>query len=108
MNTTGHIKYLGGSFFTKWMAFSSAVTGVDAEEVAPILDQRVSGWIETNTNNTVRTSLSTSSTADYARYLDLLDAWRNTSGWTRTRVQVELAIFELARDRPNSSSVGKT
>lgn len=100
LNNTGHIKYLGGAFFTKWMSFASAVTSADAEGVAPILDKRVRDWIESHTGDTVPISLSTSSTDDYARYLDLLDAWRTGTDWSKTRVQVELAIFELARDRP--------
>jgi hypothetical protein len=100
LNNSGHIKYLGGAFFTKWMSFASARVSVDAEEVAPILDKRVRDWIELHTRDTTRVKLSTTSTDDYARYLALLDAWRNGDDWFRTPVQVELAIFDLTRDRP--------
>ena len=44
-------------------------------------------------------NLSTTSTDSYAKYLALLDGWRNSDEWSRTRVQVELAIFDLTRDR---------
>lgn len=99
LNNSGHIKYLGGAFFTKWMSFASAPLSIDAEEVAPILDKRVRDWIERQTLGAEPVSLSTTSTADYRTYLDLLDAWRKTGDWSRTRVQVELAIFDLTRDR---------
>lgn len=101
MNNSGHIKYLGGAFFTKWISFASARLSVHAEEVAPILDKRVRDWIDQHTRDTARVNLSTTSTDDYARYLALLDAWRNGDNWSRTRVQVELAIFDLTRDRLN-------
>lgn len=39
----GRLPYLGGAFFTKWLYFASAVDGVDAEDAAPILDQRIAG-----------------------------------------------------------------
>lgn len=99
MNNSGHIRYLGGAFFTKWISFASARSSVYAEEMAPIFDKRVRDWIDLHTRHTTRVNLSTTSTDDYARYLALLDAWRNGDNWSRTRVQVELAIFELARDR---------
>ena len=47
-NREGHIKYLGGAFFTKWMSFSSMAESVDDERVAPILDKRVRDWIVAN------------------------------------------------------------
>lgn len=101
LNNEGHIKYLGGAFFTKWMSFASATEGTDTEEVAPILDKRVRDWIEINTRDTGGISLSTTSTADYSRYLTVLDVWRRGNNWSRTRVQVESAIFDLSRDRPD-------
>lgn len=96
MNNEGKIKYLGGAFFTKWLAYTSMVNSVDGPEVAPILDERVRDWIAAQTAGQV--DLSTTSTPDYRQYLDLLDTWGDAFG--RTRTQVELAIFELARDRP--------
>ena len=99
MNNSGHIKYLGGAFFTKWISFASARGSVDAEDVAPIFDKRVRDWIDLNTRGTRRMNLSTTSTDGYAKYLALLDSWRNGADWSRTRVQVELAIFDLTRDR---------
>lgn len=99
MNNEGKVKYLGGAFFTKWLAFSSMVGSVDGPEVAPILDKRVRDWIAANTSGGgERVSLSTTSSRDYQRYLELLDVWGSPSG--RTRSQVELAIFDLTRDRP--------
>lgn len=97
LNNSGHIKYLGGAFFTKWLSFASALVSVDGEEVAPILDKRVRDWIDRQTRKTAPINLSTTSTVGYATYLSLLDAWRVGDGWSRTRAQVELAIFELGR-----------
>ena len=104
LNNSGHIKYLGGAFFTKWISFASARTRIDAEEVAPILDKRVRDWIYKHTRATIPVDLSTTSTDDYTTYLSLLDAWRQGDGWTRTRAQVELAIFDLTRDRPDEGA----
>jgi hypothetical protein len=98
MNNEGKIKYLGGAFFTKWIAFASMVDSIDGPDVAPILDKRVSDWIAANTVPGERTCLSPQSSGDYCRYLDVLDSWGAPFG--RTRAQVELGIFELTRDRP--------
>ena len=98
MNNDGKIKYLGPAFFTKWLAFSSMTNSVDGKNVAPILDKRVRDWIFQNTKGADQINLRTTSTAHYQRYLDLLDAWGGPYG--RTRAQVELAIFDLTRDRP--------
>ncbi|WP_218221868.1 hypothetical protein [Nesterenkonia sp. Act20] len=73
-------------------------SAVDGPEVAPILDKRVRDWIANHTADDDHVSLSTTSSHDYLRYLELLDAWGSPLG--RTRAQVELAIFELTRDRP--------
>jgi hypothetical protein len=62
LNNSGHIKYLGGAFFTKWISFASARTSIDAEEVAPILDKRVRDWINKHTRTTMPVDLSTTST----------------------------------------------
>ncbi|HEX7351641.1 hypothetical protein [Brachybacterium sp.] len=90
------MKHLGGAFFTKWLAFASMTGAVDGSEVAPILDKRVITWLREHT--TPSEGLSTSRTPSYERYLELLDAWGGP--FARTRTQVELAIFELTRDRP--------
>lgn len=95
MNNEGHVKHLGGAFFTKWLAFASMTGEIDGPEVAPILDTRVITWIAQHTTPSV--TLSTSKTPSYERYLELLDAWG--APHDRTRTQVELAIFELTRDR---------
>lgn len=91
MNNEGYIKYLRAAFFTKWLSYSSMVHSVDGEEVVPILDKRVRDWIEATTEG--RENLSTTSTADYSRYVDILGAWGSES--KRSRVQVELEIFRL-------------
>lgn len=98
MNNEGKVKYLGGAFFTKWLSFASMVDSVDGPRVAPILDKRVRDWIASSTPMAQPLKLSTTSTADYRRYLELLDAWGGPFG--RTRVQVEQSIFDLTRDRP--------
>lgn len=98
LNNEGKIKFLGPAFFTKWLAFSSMSDAVDGKDVAPILDKRVRDWISQNTKGAQHISLRTTLTKDYRRYLDLLDAWG--SPYQRTRAQVELAIFDLTRDRP--------
>lgn len=98
MNNDGKIKYFGGAFFTKWLAFCSMTDSVDSEKVAPILDKRVRDWVAQHTSAMDRVSLSTTSSSSYQRYLELLDAWGAPHG--RTRAQVELAIFDLTRDRP--------
>ncbi|MBK0332062.1 hypothetical protein I8D64_11695 [Brachybacterium sp. MASK1Z-5] len=95
MNNEGRVKHLGGAFFTKWLAFTSMTGDIDGPEVAPILDKRVITWIRKNTTPAVE--LTTTRTASYQRYLELLDAWGSPHG--RTRTQVELAIFEITRGR---------
>lgn len=96
MNNDGKVKHLGGAYFTKWLAFTSMTGAIDGPEVAPILDKRVIGWIRENTKPSEK--LTIWRTPNYERYLELLDAWGASYG--RTRTQVELAIFELTRDRP--------
>lgn len=96
MNNDGHVKHLGGAYFTKWLAFTSMTGAIDGPEVAPILDKRVITWIRENT--TPSEKLTTERTPSYERYLELLHAWG--APYSRTRTQVELAIFELTRDRP--------
>lgn len=98
MNNDGKVKYLGGAFFTKWLAFSSMVDSIDGRDVAPILDKRVRDWIAAHTEGGERVWLSTSSSGDYGRYVELLEAWGTPFG--RTCAEVELAIFDLTRDRP--------
>lgn len=93
MNNEGHVKHLGGAFFTKWLTFTSMTGEIDGPEVAPILDKRVIDWIREHTSGVVK--LTTRKTPHYERYLQLLDAWGTPYG--RTRTQVELAIFELSR-----------
>lgn len=91
MYGAGRIKDLGDAFFTKWLYFTSALTGPDASEAAPILDKRVAVWLRDVANVKLRLGRSDS----YRRYLELLDNWG--SQYNRTRVQVEQAIFELTR-----------
>lgn len=97
MNNEGHIKYLGGAFFTKWLAFSSMTASTDGEGVAPIFDKRVRDWIVGNADPQDHGGLRTDRTNGYKAYLSLLDRWGGPFG--RTRAQVELSIFELTRDR---------
>lgn len=102
MNNECKVKYLGGAFFTKWISFASMVDSIDGSDVAPILDKRVSDWIAARTDDEDKIRLSPQSSRDYCRYLTVLDAWGLRFG--RTPAQVELAIFELTRDRPEGHS----
>lgn len=97
MNNKGRIKYLRGPFFTKWLYFTTAVSSIDEEGAAPILDKRVRDWVSTATAGAVE--LSPYSTSDYSKYLDVLDAWGRAGDSPRTRVQVEVAIFQLSRNK---------
>lgn len=97
MNNNGRIKYLRGPFFTKWLYFTTAVNSIDEEGAAPILDKRVRDWIAAATDGAVE--LSPYTTSDYSKYLDVLDAWGRAGDSPRTRVQVEVAIFQLSRSK---------
>ena len=97
LNNQGHVRNLGGAFFTKWMAYASMTASTYGAEVAPILDKRVRDWIARASRDTGRPiELRTDRTSDYETYLTVLDVWGHGPGRTRTRAQVELAIFELA------------
>lgn len=93
MNNDGHIKHLGAAFFTKWLYFTSALSGPDDPAAAPILDKQVATWLDKN----AQMSLRLNNTNSYAAYLDLLSEWGEPHG--RSRVQVEKAIFGLATGR---------
>lgn len=94
MNNAGHIKYLGGAFFTKWLYFTSAASGrPDDATAAPILDKQIKDWLAANT----RLDLNINRTPDYERYVELLTQWG--AEFDRTAVQVEKAIFHLATGR---------
>lgn len=93
MNNGGHIKYLGPSYFTKWIYFSSALAGPDDPAAAPILDDTIADWLKVETP----LKLDKTKTASYAEYVALLDCWGRKYGLTR--VQVETAIFRLATGR---------
>lgn len=73
---------------------------IDDERVAPILDKRVSDWIVANVPADELVEFRVDRTKGYELYLSLLDGWGTPFG--RTRSQVELAIFELTRDRPSA------
>ncbi|MFP3578733.1 hypothetical protein SB659_03995 [Arthrobacter sp. SIMBA_036] len=92
MNNDGAVKHLGRSYFTKWLYFASALEGPDDAAAAPILDDKITGWLDKES----KVSLD-KSTASYETYLDLLQCWGEPYG--RTRVQVEKAIFKLATGR---------
>ena len=94
MNNAGHIKYLGGAFFTKWLYFTSAASGrPDDATAAPILDKQIKDWLAAN----ARLDLNINRTPDYERYVELLTQWG--AEFDRTAVQVEKAIFHLATGR---------
>lgn len=92
MNNEGAIKHFGRSYFTKWLYFASAVDGPDDAAAAPILDDKITGWL----GNEAGLRLDRS-TASYTQYLQLLSCWGEP--YSRSRVQVEKAIFKLATGR---------
>lgn len=92
MNNEGAIKHFGRSYFTKWLYFASALNGPDDAAAAPILDDKITGWLGRETELSLDRS-----TASYAQYVELLACWGEPYG--RTRVQVENAIFKLATGR---------
>lgn len=92
MNNEGAIKHLGRSYFTKWLYFASALEGPDDAAAAPILDDKITGWLGKEAGLVLDKT-----TASYAQYLDLLECWGEPYG--RTRVQVEKAIFKLTTGR---------
>ncbi|WP_218220432.1 hypothetical protein [Nesterenkonia sp. Act20] len=56
---------------------------MDGPEVAPIPNKRVRDWIADRTTEEGGVSLFTTSSRDYNRYLELLEAWGAPSGRTR-------------------------
>lgn len=93
MNNVGKVAYLGGSFFTKWLYFATALDGIADPSAAPILDAQVARWLRTQQVMSLRVD----KTPDYERYLQLLKDWGQRSG--RAPAQVEAAIFHLATGR---------
>lgn len=91
-NAPGKVRGLGPAFFTKWLYFTTAVDGPDDAAAASILDQRVRRWIADNTE--IR--LNIGKTRDYARYLQILDAWGARAHGTVSRAVVERSIFALS------------
>ncbi|GAB3085626.1 hypothetical protein [Isoptericola nanjingensis] len=90
-NRPGRIRYLGPAFFTKWLYFTTATGGPDDRGAAPILDLRSSAGSPDRTG----LSLRLDRTRDYARYVELLDAWGSLPEGTLSRATVERSIFSL-------------
>lgn len=80
LNSEGSIKHSGRSYFTKWLYFASAVDGPDDAAAAPILDDKITGWLWNEAGLRLDKS-----TASYAQYLKLLSCWGEPH--SRTRVQ---------------------
>jgi hypothetical protein len=93
MNTHSRIKYLGSSYFTKWLHFCSATSAVEGPEAAPILDDQIINWLGHNAGIWFKAG----STKSYAEYLELLNDWGGQ--YQHTAVQVETEIFRLATSR---------
>ena len=91
-NPPGRVAYLGPAFFTKWLYFTTATTGPDSADAAPVLDKRVRDWIATN----AEVHLRLDKTWAYHRYLQLLDAWAVRPAGTLSRATVERVIFSLS------------
>lgn len=87
----GRIPALGPAFYTKWLYFSSATDGHHAASALPILDAVVQKFLSSEADVRLRTWR----TADYETYVDHLTSWGSDYG--RTAVQVEEAIFRIAR-----------
>jgi hypothetical protein len=93
MNTDARIKYLGSSYYTKWLYFASAASGVEGASAAPILDDQIIKWLGHEAGIWFRSG----STKDYSAYLELLRGWGDQ--YDRTPVQVETEMFRLATGR---------
>jgi hypothetical protein len=93
MNNTGKVAHLGGSFFTKWLYFTTAVDGIADPNAAPIFDGQVAKWLRAQRV----ASLRVDSTPDYERYFALLKDWSQRAGCAPA--QVEAGIFHLATGR---------
>jgi hypothetical protein len=91
--TKGRVRHLRSSYFTKWLHFTSSVDGPDDPNAAPILDDRIVGWLK----DPAGVPLEKNCTDSYGEYVDLLASWGEPYG--RTRAQVETEIFQLATGR---------
>ncbi|WP_415855222.1 hypothetical protein [Sinomonas sp. G460-2] len=93
MNTDARIKHFGSSYFTKWLYFASAASGVEGASAAPILDDQIIKWLGHEAGIWFRSG----STKAYSAYLELLKGWGDR--YDRTPVQVETEMFRLATGR---------
>lgn len=93
LNNEGGLRHLGASYFTKWLYFTSAVDGAYGKDAAPILDDRILGWLKQSAG----IELKKSSTPAYQEYVALLSAWGSL--FDRTPVEVEAEIFRLTTGR---------
>lgn len=92
LNNEGKMCRFGPSFFTKWLYYATA-TGPQGEEgAAPILDDKVIGWI----NDEAGEQLRYAKTPSYQRYIDVVMAWG--APYDLTAVDVEERIFRLIRN----------
>ncbi|WP_062301063.1 8-oxoguanine DNA glycosylase OGG fold protein [Demequina subtropica] len=95
---SGKISGFGPAFFTKWLYAVSAQGDPRAATALPILDELLQTWIARESG----TELRYGDADDYARYVDILDAWAAEAG--AARIDVELAIFTLERERRRAAS----
>lgn len=91
----GECKNLGPSFFTKWLYVSSAQGDARNARALPILDEVTRGYVnqQFNSDGQVRVRY----TSDYKRYVRLLSRWASDAGNGASAVDVEEAIFAVAR-----------
>lgn len=90
MNTNARVKHLGSSYYTKWLYFASAASGVEGASAAPILDDQIIKWLGHEAGIRFRSNSPKACSA----YLELLKGWGDQ--YDRTPVQVETEMFRLA------------
>ncbi|KQS96997.1 hypothetical protein ASG23_15445 [Cellulomonas sp. Leaf395] len=91
-NRPGKIDGLGPAFFTKWLYFVTARADENSDDAAPVLDALVLTWLADNAGVVLRAG----QTADYARYVGLMQSWGSPYGLAPA--QVEERIFRLIRN----------
>ena len=102
-----YLKYLGPAFGTKFLYFLTAAS--DEVETTPVLDAVVRRWFRDEAHETLYTAWWDPDS--YAKYLGLLDEWRErlpaaTGSKALKREDVELLIFASARGDAGSWLTG--
>ncbi|WP_152649903.1 8-oxoguanine DNA glycosylase OGG fold protein [Demequina globuliformis] len=91
----GECKNLGPSFFTKWLYVSSAQGAARSAMALPILDEVTRQYV--NRNRGTIAPIRVRYTDDYVRYVKVLNHWAGEAEEGTSIVDVEEAIFAVAR-----------